>query len=104
MKSIGNDDNLEQCCYLEIIEYFNERTINQEEKEIWKNHILIELMNFLNQTNNRKLVTNAIILLLSLSEDNPLDIYSDRGTNINQIVDKDKKLLIQNLKEELLHN
>jgi len=61
-------------------------------------------MNFLNQTNNRKLVTNAIILLLSLSEDNPLDIYSDRGTNINQIVDKDKKLLIQNLKEELLHN
>ena len=104
MKIIRNNDDLEMNCYLEIIEYFKDNKISQEEKEIWKNHSLIELMRFLDRTRNRELVTNAIILILSLSEDKSLDIYIDHGMDIDHITDNDKKLLIKNLISEFLPN
>ncbi|KKM74092.1 hypothetical protein LCGC14_1403820 [marine sediment metagenome] len=104
MKIIRNNDDFELNCYLEIIEYFKDNQINRDEREIWKSHSLIELMKFLARAKNRDLVSNAIILLLSLSEDKPLDIYSDRGMDINQIADGDKKLLIKRLMEEFLPN
>ncbi len=104
MKIHSNNDDLELNCYLDIIEYFKENQINNEEREIWKNHSLIELMRFFDRTRNRELVSNAIILMLSLGEDKPIDIYSDRGVNIDQIADNDKKLLIKKLKDEFLPN
>lgn len=104
MKIIRNNDDLELNCYLEIIEYFKDNQINQDEKEIWKNHSFIELMKFLDRTSNRELVSNAIILILSLCEDKPLDIYSERGMDIDQIADSDKILLIEKLKNEFLPN
>ena len=104
MKIIRNNDDYELNCYLEIIEYFKVNQINQEESDIWKSHSLIELMKFLARSKNRELVSNAIVLILSLSEDKPLDIYSGRGMDINQIADNDKKLLIKRLMEEFLPN
>ena len=104
MKINNNSDDLELDCYLKIIEYFQKERFDRETTEIWKNQSLIELMNLLERTKNRTLVTNAIILILTLFEDLPPDIYNNRGVHVNRISDRDKKSLIEELKDEFLPN
>lgn len=104
MKINTNSGDFELDFYLKIIDYYEDDNISREKKEIWKNQSIIQLMNLLERTKNRTFVTNALILLLSLLEDNPPDIYSNRGCNVNCISDKDKKSLILELENEFLPN
>jgi hypothetical protein len=104
MKINGNSEEYELEFYLQIIDYFQKERINREEIEIWKNKSIIELMKYLKRTQNRTLVTNALILIISLSGDIPPDTYNNRGININRISEKDKRFLIEDLKEEFLPN
>ena len=100
----NNNENYELDYYISIIEFFQNQDTNEETTEIWKNKSIIELMKFLEGSQNRTLVTNALILILSLFEDIPPDIYNNRGVNINRISQKDKRFLIEDLKEEFLPN
>lgn len=102
MKINIDSDELE--CYLKIIDYFQNEKINREEIEIWKNKSIIEIMKYLKSTHNRTLVTNVLILLLSLFEDIPPDTYNNRGVNTNRMSQRDKRIMIQDLKEEFLPN
>ncbi len=104
MKINTNSEDFELELYLKIVDYFQDDNISREKKEIWKNQSIIQLMKLLEQTKNRTFVTNALILLLSLSEDNPPDIYCNRGRNVNCISDNDKKSLILELENEFLPN
>jgi len=104
MKINKNSDKFELDFYLKIIDYFQSEKGDREEKEIWKNESIVELMKYLERSRNRTLVMNALILMLSLFEDIPPDIYNNRGVNFNRISEKDKKFLIEDLKEEFLPN
>jgi protein tyrosine/serine phosphatase len=104
MKISENNDDFELECYLKILNYFQKDKINKENTEIWKNQAFIKLMNLLEQKKNRDVVTNAIILILSLFEDIPPDTYNNRGVNINRISGKDRISLVANLKDEFLPN
>ena len=104
MKINTNSKEFELELYLKIIDIVQDDTISPENKEIWKNQSIIELMKLLEQTQNRAFITNSLILILSLFEDIPPDIYNNRGHNINYISEKDKKSLILNLKNEFLPN
>ena len=104
MKINTNSEDFELEFYLKIVDYFQDDNISREKREIWKNQSIIQLMNLLKRTQNRTFVTNALIFLLSLLEDNPPDIYSNRGHNVNCISDKDKKALILELENEFLPN
>ena len=104
MKINTNSEDFEVEFYLKIVDYFQDDNISREKREIWKNQSIIQLMNLLERTQNRTFVTNALILLLSLLEDNPPDIYSNRGRNVNCISTKDKKSLILELENEFLPN
>lgn len=104
MKINTHSDELELDLYLKIIDYFQKEKVTREEIEIWKNKSIIELMKYLKRTQNRTFVTNALILILSLFGDLPPDIYNNRGVNINRISEKDKRFLIEDLKEEFLPN
>ncbi len=104
MKINTNCEDFELELYLKIVDYFQDDNISREKKEIWKNQSIIQLMNLLEGTQNRTFVTNALILLLSISEDNPPDIYSTRGRNVNCISDKEKKSFILELENEFLPN
>ena len=104
MKINSNSEEFELDYYLKILDYFQDERISQEKKEIWKNRSIIELMNFLERTQNRTFVTNALILILSLFEDIPPDTYNNRGVSIARISEKDKRFLIKELKEEFLPN
>ncbi|MFX1504049.1 MAG: hypothetical protein ACFFDH_24020, partial [Promethearchaeota archaeon] len=64
----------------------------------------IELMKYLKRTQNRTLVTNALILIISLFEDIPPDTYNNRGVKVNRISEEDKRFLIEDLKQEFLPN
>lgn len=104
MKLSNNTKDFELDCYLKILEYFQTEKVNREETEIWKDQSLIELMRLLDKKKNRVLVTNALILMQTLFEDIPPDIYNNRGVDINRISLRDRKSLIANLKEEFLPN
>ena len=104
MKINTNSEDFELELYLKIVDYFQDDNISREKKEIWKNQSIIQLMNLLERPQNRDFVTNTLILLLSISEDNPPDIYSNRGRNVNCISNKDKKSLILELENEFLPN
>ncbi|MFX1344560.1 MAG: hypothetical protein ACFFBC_01430 [Promethearchaeota archaeon] len=104
MKINNNTEDFELDCYLKILEYFQTEKVNREQTEIWKDHSLIELMKLLDKKKNRVLVTNALILMLSLFEDIPPDIYNNRGVDINLISRRDRESLIADLKEEFLPN
>ena len=104
MKINTNGDELELDFYLQIIDYFQKEKVDKEQTEIWKNKSIIKLMKYLKRTQNRTLVTNALILILSLFEDIPPDIYNNRGVNFKRISERDKRFLIEDLKEEFLPN
>ncbi len=104
MKISKNGEEYELDFYLQIIDFFQNKKINREKKEIWINKSIIELMKYFKRTRNRILVTNALLLILSLFEDLPPDLYNNRGVSINRISQKDKQFLIKNLKEEFLPN
>lgn len=105
MKITNNNKDCELDYYLKIIDYFQCKKINSEKKDIWKSQSLIKLMNILDRTKNKDLVTNAIILLLSLFEEIPPDTYNNHGVDINCIPVKNRKSLInETLKNEFLPN
>jgi len=104
MKINTNSKDFELELYLKIVDIIQDDTISPENKEIWKNKSIIELMNLLKYTQNRSLIANALVILLSLFEDLPPDLYTNRGHNINCISEKDKKFLISKLRNEFLPN
>jgi len=104
MKICENNDAFELDCYMKILDYFQKDKINKENTEIWKDQTFIELMKLLEQKKNSDMVTNAIILMLSLFEDMPPDTYNNRGVNINLISGKDRISIVANLKDEFLPN
>ncbi|MFO8017430.1 MAG: hypothetical protein R6U96_02245 [Promethearchaeia archaeon] len=101
----NNDSELE--CYLKIIRYFQERE-NKEKTEIWKSSTLIHLMEKLKEIEDegiekkRNVIKNSLILLMSLFENIPPDVYNNRGVHINRLSEEDKEPLKNTLKEEVL--
>jgi hypothetical protein len=104
MKICKDKEDFELDCYLQILNYFQEDKVNKDNTEIWKDQSLLKLMNLLENKKNRDLVTNALILILSLFEDIPPDIYNNRGVDINRISNEDRKALIGCLEDEFLPN
>jgi len=104
MKICEDNDAFELDCYMKILDYFQKDKVNKENTDIWKNQSFIELMKLLEQKKNRDMVTNAIILMLSLFEDIPPDTYNNRGVNINRFSIEERKSLIAGLEEEFLPN
>ncbi|MFW9946659.1 MAG: hypothetical protein ACFFDX_07500 [Candidatus Odinarchaeota archaeon] len=96
------NDELELEYYTKIINFFKSQPSNKDSIEIWKNKSFIELMKVLERTKNKKLVQNAIILIISLFEQLPPDLYNNRGINANFISKKDKKSYLSVLKSEFI--
>ncbi len=79
-------------CYTKIINQFlKEVGKNPSAMEIWKDKMIIELMNLLKKTKEKNMVKNALIVVLSLFKDKPLDILSNTGDNIKTLSNKENK-------------
>ncbi len=98
----NNNDNYELDYYLSIIDFFQNQDTNKETTEIWKNKSFIQLMKVLKRTRNKELVKNAIILILSLFDEMPPDIYNNRGIKVNSLTNSDKLSYVNLLKSEFI--
>ncbi|MEJ2277587.1 MAG: hypothetical protein P8Y70_07545 [Candidatus Lokiarchaeota archaeon] len=87
-------------CYEKILDFFQENKFKKKKIELWKNKTFIALMKKLEKTQNRVLVKNAIILMISLFDNIPPDIYNNRGIDIDLLSKADKSNLYTKLKEE----
>lgn len=99
-----NDEEMEMNCYLRIIDFFEKEKNNRESVEIWKSNSFKKLMDTLDRTKNKKLVTNALILILTLFENFPPDIFNNRGINVNYLSQKDRDNFVSELQREFLVN
>ncbi|MFW9773907.1 MAG: hypothetical protein ACFFEO_17275, partial [Candidatus Thorarchaeota archaeon] len=100
MSTTNND--LEMDFYIKIINFFKNQPSTDETIEIWKDNSLIELMKVLERTENKKIIQNAIILLISLFEQIPPDLYNNKGRNSKLIDEKEKKAYLNLMKSEFL--
>lgn len=97
-----NQNNSDVEYYDNILKYFQNRLDGKQSVEIWKNKIYMKLMHLLGKTENIMLVRNSILLILSLFENLPPDLYNNRGFRFNKLKNKDKRKVISNLKQEIL--
>ena len=102
MNNSNNGDYSEMDYYSDIIEFFQNPNVNNETIEIWKDKSLIELMKVLERTSRKEFVKNAILLILSLFDEHPPDIYTSRGTNVNSLDNGEKKSYMSVLKMEFI--
>ncbi|MFW9942383.1 MAG: hypothetical protein ACFFFT_15200 [Candidatus Thorarchaeota archaeon] len=89
--------------YLRIIDYFQERKLNNESNEIRKFQSYIELVNTFKRTQNRNQFSNEIILMLALFEEMSPDSSHTSEDNIDQLSKREKNRFIEILKNEFLH-
>ena len=94
------NDDLEMKYYSKILDFYQNHQFDKETVEIWKSKSYIELMQVLKRTNNKNLVKNAIILILSLFEELPLDIYDSSGLSVRELKQEDKNSYLSHLRTE----
>lgn len=69
-----------------------------------KTRSIIELMKRLNNKKNKELAKNAIIVLISLFDDYPPDIFGNIGVDIESLTDEERETAISKLKEIFLED
>ena len=94
-----NNDDLDY--YNNILNQYNDISLDKQERDILKYRIYMNLMDLLADPKNTTLVKNSILLMLSLFEDIPPDFYNNQGLKVNKLSRKDRKILFSNLKGEL---
>ena len=99
-----NNEDIESNYYNSIIDFFQNKRFDKVSTEIWKDKMLIKLMNVLERTQNRDLVRNAILIILSLFEDLPPDFYNNQGKSSASLSPQDKESFKTILKAELYND
>ncbi len=94
--------NKELNCYSKILECYREnQSKDRVNNELYKNKSIIKVIKNSQCRNDLNFVKNALILILSLYDDHPADVYSDFGNDIKQCTQSDKMTLLSQLKKEL---
>ena len=89
-------------CYDKILDCYIKHRRNPVKKQMCKNRSIYWLMERLRKRNDRQIVQNALLIVLSLFEDIPPDLYSNIGKDIGSLSnERDKDDVISELKKEL---
>ena len=97
-----NDRNQEELdCYTKIVNLFLKIGRDPIASETWKDKSIVKIMNILKDPKNKNWAKNALIIVLSLFDDTPPDIYDNVGKNTITLSAKEKELIIAKLKEEI---
>ena len=76
-----------------------------DDRFIWKCHIIIDLMDILEESVNESIklvIKNALILLLSIFEDFYIDLFDSKSAEFEEISNQEKEILINTLKSEII--
>lgn len=91
-------------CYTKILNLFLEVGDKPELKELWKNKTFITLMNRMKKNENKELIKNAMILIISLFDDIPPDLFSNIGSNLKSLSEEERKEAILKMKQVIEGN
>jgi len=89
-------------CYTKIIDCYLENNTDIHRKEMCKNTSIIKLINKSECRNSDNFIKNALLLVLSLFDDQEADFYHNYGNDIETCSDKDKESLLAELKKEII--
>jgi hypothetical protein len=96
-------DEDEMKCYSRIINSFLNNKYDAKKRELAKNQSILKLIKTSKCKNNKNFVKNALILVLSLyNEEEPADLYCSYGNDIDSCSDLEKEVLKSQLKLELI--
>ncbi len=103
---MGNNSKFidEDELYDKILELFSEEKRNPNLRDLLKTRSIIELMKRLNNKKNKELAKNAIIVLISLFDDYPPDIFDNIGVDIESFTEQERETAISKLKEIFLED
>jgi len=104
MKSSDENSTDEGELYEKIINMFLKEGEKPNLKEIMKSKSIIELMEKLKDNKNKELARNALVVLLSLYDDFPPDLFHNLGTDIEKLSEEDRIEALKKLKETFLDN
>jgi len=104
MKSSDENSSDEEELYEKIINMFLKEGEKPNIKEIMKSKSIIELMEKLKDNKNKELARNALVVLLSLYDDFPPDLFHNLGTDIEKLSEEDRIEALKKLKETFLDN
>jgi hypothetical protein len=97
----NNDiDQKEVDCYTKIINLFLKIGKDPISIETWKDKAILKIMNMLKDPKNKRWVKNALIILLSLFDDKPPDLYSNLGKKVKNLSNEETEQVISKLKDE----
>jgi len=90
--------------YEKIINIFLKEGEKPNIKEIMKSKSIIELMEKLKNNKDKELARNALVVLLSLYDDFPPDLFHNLGTDIEKLSEEDRMEALKKLKESFLND
>ena len=94
-------DEKELKCYTNIINLISKLEQDPISIEKWKSNLITRLMATLTKPQNENWLKNALIILLSLVDKKPSDLYANIGDNLNILTEEEKERAVSKLKEEL---
>lgn len=97
-----NDFELE--CISKIWDYYYKKVVNHKRVEVPISFLLIKLMDVLKQTNDKELITKALLITISFFRNVPADLYNKRGIEICLLPKKYRKKALLLLRQEFLLN
>ena len=100
LNNLGTNEELN--CYTKIIDCFLQNKHDTYQRELCKNNSIIKLINVSECRNIDNFIRNALLLVLSLYDNNPADLYDNYGSDIESCNASEKEKLLAELKKELL--
>ena len=100
LNNISSNEELN--CYTKIIDCFLQNRKDRYQREMCKNNSIIKLINVSECRNIDNFIRNALLLVLSLYDNKPADLYHNHGGDIESCSEKDKEKLLAELKKEFL--
>lgn len=97
-------DDFELKCISKIWNYYYKEIANQEDQTLPISILLIKLMKILKETNNKALITKALLLTISFFPHTPADFHDNRGIEIHILPSKYKNKAVSLLRQEFLLN
>ena len=90
----------ESDCIVKIFDYYQDEILDQQNQEIPISLLMIKLMEILEKTKNKSLITKALIIVIQFFDRIPADLYDNQGIEIDLLPLKYKKKAQSQLKQE----
>ena len=85
--------------YDKILDLFSKEKKNPNLRVLLGARSIIELMKRMNNSKNKEVAKNAIIVLISLFDDYPPDIFDNIGADLESLSEEEREEAMEKLKE-----